>query len=90
MKPKIIVFINLCNVGDSYLSEPFVRNIIKHNDNYSKYYIWQKYNTYQFTETLPVKNLELEDNLFLKNIILSNSDIDNTLFNYISNPCVYY
>lgn len=62
-----ILFFNLCNIGDTHFSQPFIENIVKNNINYN-FSLYCKFNYIIFSD---IDRLEIHKN------------IDSNLLNYI-------
>ena len=70
-----IIFLNTCNIGDTYFSQPFVKNIITNNSN-NEYYIYNRFNTFNFTEYFNIKDV---------NKIPEFKEEINKIFNFVVN-----
>ena len=71
MSDKIkIIFYNFFNIGDTYFSQPFVKNIIDNNGDNFEYFIWCKFNDYIFTSLFPfIKNIRDDEGMINKQIL---------------------
>lgn len=70
MSDKVkIIFYNFFNIGDTYFSQSFVKNIIDNNGENFEYYIWCNFNDYIFTNLFP-SITNIRDNEGLKQHIL--------------------
>lgn len=78
MTSKIkIVFLNMCNVGDIYFAQPFVKNIIDNNGDSFEYYIMSRFNYFIYRCILPNINIIVNHDQFLNenNINLLTRDL---------------
>ena len=57
MEKLKIVFCNAWNVGDIFLAQPFINNIVNTNGDQYEYYVWIKYSHFLFSDLPNVKNL---------------------------------
>lgn len=75
MSDKIkIIFYNFFNIGDTYFSQPFVKNIIDNNGDDFEYFVWCKFNDYIFTSLFPfIKNIRDDESIINKQILNDHS-----------------
>lgn len=52
-----IVLCNAWNIGDIFLAQPFINNIVNTNGDQYEYYIWVNYSYFLFSDLPNVKNL---------------------------------
>lgn len=57
MQKLRIVFCNAWNVGDIFLAQPFINNIVNTNGDKYEYYVWIKYSHFLFSDLPNVKNV---------------------------------
>jgi len=72
-----IIFVNMCNVGDIFFAQPFVKNIIENNGDQFEYYIMSRFNYFIYQSILSNINIIVNHDQFLKenNINLLTSDL---------------
>jgi hypothetical protein len=77
MSDKIkIIFYNFLHIGDTYLSQSFVKNIIDNNGDKFEYFIWCHYNDYIYTCLFPnIKNIRDDE------IIVDKTTVNENLLN---------
>ncbi|MFY7728500.1 MAG: hypothetical protein ACOVRN_03175 [Flavobacterium sp.] len=52
-----IVFCNAWNVGDIFLAQPFINNIVNTNGDHYEYYVWIRYSHFLFSDLPNIKNV---------------------------------
>jgi hypothetical protein len=81
MSAKIkIIFYNFYNIGDTYLAQPFVKNIINNNGDHFEYYILSKFNFFIYTSIFP--DIKIIQNDILKDLNINISYNELAFLNY--------